>query len=241
MNIIQISDLHIPEEHEFTHNISIRENFNTLLSHIAAYTYDMIVITGDLAYSTGSESIYSYIYSYLKNISAKTCIIAGNHDDKKLLYNTFTYAIPDKKLYYSLTKNNHSFIFLDTSQGYIDKQQLLWLKQTLQTLQNVIIFMHHPPIKSNVEYMDTKYPLQHTAELHKILYAHPYTINVYCGHYHTGKSITSQNLSIHICPSIFYQIDTQSSHFNIEHTNIGFRYITLSNDQPKSEIIWIST
>ncbi|MDA3883027.1 MAG: metallophosphoesterase [Bacteroidales bacterium] len=84
MNIIHISDLHIGEETEFTHNINTRKNLTHLLSHINKYEFDALVIGGDLAYSEGSEYIYSHIATQLKIIPQRTFMIAGNHDNKQL-------------------------------------------------------------------------------------------------------------------------------------------------------------
>src|SRR5690554_3139552 len=227
MRIIHISDLHIGEENEDTHNIDTRKNFSTLLSTITKHNFDILVIGGDLAYSTGSKTIYSYIAQKLKAIHQQVFIIAGNHDKKELLAQHFPTAFPSKKLYYTIKIEGKKLIFLDSSNRYIDTEQLSWLTKELQNEKDSIIFMHHPPLLAEVPHMDKKYPLQNRDELTRILYSHPYPLTIYCGHYHCAKTIQSQNITVHICPSNFYQINDNSQLFKIAHTHIGFQKISI--------------
>ncbi len=241
MNIIHISDLHVGEETEFTHNIDTRKNLTTLLSHIKKHEFDVLVIGGDLAYSTGSKTIYSYIAQQLETIHQQVFIIAGNHDNKQLLFQTFSHAILDKHLYYTTMVEEKKLIFLDSSNGFIDNKQLSWLTQELQGEKDCIIFMHHPPLFANVPHMDKKYPLQNRDELTHIFHSHPYPLTIYCGHYHCAKTIQSKNITVHICPSNFYQIDDNSQLFKIANTNIGFQKISIHKKTIHTSIEWICT
>src|SRR5690606_16972493 len=137
------------------------------------------------------------------------------------------------------TIQNTDFIFLDTSQNIVDTQQLLWLTSALATLQNATIFMHHPPCYSGVEYMDSKHALQNQTELLNILYAHPYSISIFCGHYHIAKELITKNIHVYICPSTYYQINPVGLQFSIGSKTIGFRIINIHNETIQTEVVWL--
>ncbi|MCK9561810.1 MAG: metallophosphoesterase [Bacteroidales bacterium] len=238
MRIIQISDIHIPHEVEKTHDIPVRENFSRILTSIASLQYDALVFTGDLAYKEGDAAIYQYIKQELSSISKPIFYIPGNHDSPELFAQFFLENASSSILYYKKTVQNKTFLFLDTSQNYIDAAQIAWLKTELMAMQDVVIFMHHPPCYCGVEYMDTHHALQNQEEILSVLYAHQHTISVFCGHYHHAKEIISKNVHVHICPSTYYQINPVGLQFAIGSKEIGFRLISFSSTI-KTEVIWI--
>ena len=238
MRIIQISDIHIPHEVEKTHDIPVRENFSRILTTIASLQYDALVFTGDLAYKEGSAVIYQYIKQELLSISKPIFYIPGNHDSPELFAQFFLENASSTVLYYKKTLQNKTFLFLDTSQNYIDSVQIEWLKTELMIMHDVVIFMHHPPCYCGVDYMDTYHALQKQEELLNILHAHPYTVSVFCGHYHVAKEIVSKNVHVYICPSTYYQINPVGLQFEIESKEIGFRLISFSNTI-QTEVVWI--
>jgi len=241
MRIIQISDIHIPHKGEAKHEFSIRINFERILANIKKIDFDALVITGDLAYKSGDETIYSYIKEQLDAIKKQVFIIPGNHDDKHLLKSVLFDYFPTARYFYEQKIAGKEFLFLNTGIGEIDSVQISWLQQKLESRKDCVVFMHYPPINSGVVYMDANHALQKQNEILDVLYSHPYTVHVFCGHYHVAKQIITKNVYINICPSTYYQIHETSKRFAIGSRDIGYRIITLEDGKTSSEVVWLKS
>lgn len=228
MSIIQITDLHIPNIGEDTHGIDVRKNFSTLISHINTQEFEYLIITGDIAFRSGSREIYTFVKDCITSINKPIYCIPGNHDERELLKKFFPSHIPGKNCYYTVEIDNKTSIFLDTADASIDKEQLLWLKKTLATVEQAYIFMHHPPVKTGIVYMDNNHAFNYSKELIDMLQSHPYPVHIFCGHYHSSQEYTEGNIHIHICPSAYFQVHPTHTHFSVGSTNFGYNMISLT-------------
>jgi 3',5'-cyclic-AMP phosphodiesterase len=229
MILFQLTDIHIGFAHEDTLGIDVRNNFLQLLDTLTEQTFDLLVITGDLCYQTGQTVIYQWIKTELEKRQIPYTLIPGNHDDADLMRTCFDPAAdeaPDAQWCYAEKPGQPPLVFLDTSSGVLPPAQCHFLQQYLEHHQRPIcLFMHHPPLPMGVPFMDQNYPLRNSDALLPLLLAHPYPISIFCGHYHVEKSLRLHNIDVHITPSTFFQLNGQTTTFEIDHQHPGYRRI----------------
>ena len=228
MRIIQITDLHIDQKGEFPVDIDVRKNFTEILKEVRALEPDHLVVTGDLCYRTGEKDIYQWIKTRLNLLDFPYSIIGGNHDDSVLMANEFEieHLLTDDELFYAKKIGKTVCLFFDTVKGYHSEKQLNWIKRQLKNATGeVIIFMHHPPVKAGIPFMDKKHALKDIETIQQILLEYSDPIYIFCGHYHVEKTISFKNIMVQITPSCFFQMNQQSESFKVDHHRIALRVI----------------
>lgn len=233
MKIIQITDMHVAGETEFTHGVDVRQNFLDILKAARSFAPHLLVLTGDLCYDKPDEQVYRWMKGYLDLLNIPYAIIAGNHDDPALLASVFNieHLLVKEELYFKRVIGNNTVLFLETSAGYVSPTQLLWLNHELSRLKkDTVIFMHHPPLIGGVPHMDLNYPLRNMEAVQEILFNFPHHISVFCGHYHVEKLLNIKNLTVHITPSTYFQMKWDVQQFSIDHLRIALREINLRKD-----------
>lgn len=232
--IIQLTDLHFASNGEKNFDIDTTQNLYTIIDVLKNEIFDEIVITGDLAFREGQPEIYQQLQEILSQFNKPITAIPGNHDNGALQSKYFPIKTIDaigEEFYFSRKIKNYTAIFLDTSKEYISEAQLAWIKKELDTVESkCIIFMHHPPLKCGIKYMDKKYPLQNIDNLQTIFSYCKTELYIFCGHYHAPCTVHFKNQHIHISPSAFYMLNQESETFSIESLLIGFRKIQISNE-----------
>ena len=118
MKIVQVTDLHIDRENESPYEIDVRRNFKRVLNAIRRLKPGHIVVSGDLCYNVGETEIYDWIKGQLDRIKIPYDIIAGNHDDSKMMAEAFNlkHLMNDDELYYAKKLGKATCIFLFHSQ-----------------------------------------------------------------------------------------------------------------------------
>lgn len=231
MKLIQITDLHIGQLHENTHGVDVRQNFLNVLEKVKADAPDHLIISGDLCLDEPHQVIYQWIKKQLDELTIPYSLLVGNHDDALLMADIFDIRgllLNEETLDYNIHHDHQSFIVLDTGKGRLSPQQLANLKKELALTNGpAIIFMHHPPFLGKVAVMDKKYALKDSTTLHTILFNHPHPITIFTGHYHVEKTIQQQNVTVHITPSTYVQIDQTESDFKVDHHRVAWRAIEL--------------
>ena len=231
MRIIQITDLHVGLADEKPFGVDLRENTRRILKAVALTEADALVISGDLCYQDGNLAIYSWIKEQLAPLDMPVYLISGNHDDTLLLSEAFGLddLLREDELYFQHRWSDYDIFFLDTSSGLVSPQQLNWLDRGLSATDDpIIIFMHHPPLRVGVPYMEQKHALQNPVEVSRLLLQKKQPITIFTGHFHVDKSVRHQNIDLHICPSCFFQIDWCVPDFKVDHHRIAYRWIELT-------------
>jgi Icc protein len=242
MRIIQITDLHIgtPEERPF--EIDIRANFTRILKAVKAVPHDVLVISGDLCLQEGDVAIYQWIKQQLDDFQLNYLVIPGNHDDKEMMVEVFELGqqLQNGALFLTATADQPPLVLLDSGAGRVDEAALQLLQGYLQAHPTPIcLFMHHPPLKMGVPYMDTLHALCDTEPLLAVLTEHPYPISIFTGHYHVEKSVRWKNLDIHITPSCYFQIDWRQEHFAVDHYRIAYRYLNWDGGALQHAVVYL--
>ncbi|MEK7256136.1 MAG: metallophosphoesterase [Bacteroidota bacterium] len=233
MKIIQITDLHVASETEYTHGVNVRQNFLDILKAAKSLEPDFLVLTGDLCYDIGEAPIYQWMKPHIDNIGIPYSVIGGNHDDSVLLANAFKvpHLLVGEELFFKRLFGEYTALFLETSKGFVSDAQLAWIDHELsKTDENLVIFMHHPPAISGVPHMDINYALQNMDAVQQVLSSYPRQVPIFCGHYHVEKTLCLRNLTIHITPSTYFQMDWHEETFRVDHLRIALREINLRND-----------
>ena len=233
MKIIQITDIHIANEGDDTFGVDVRENFVDVLIKAKTSAPDLVVLSGDICYDKGDLEIYKWVKAQLDSIGIPYAVIGGNHDDSMMIAKVFLIEQlrTCSELYFKLTPVDDPIFFLETSKGIVSNGQLEWLERELsQIKQDTVIFMHHPPVKAGVPHMDINYPLQNMAAVQEVFFNFPHHISVFCGHYHVERVLCKRNLTVHITPSTYFQMDWHAERFSVDHFRPGYREIGIRSD-----------
>jgi len=239
MRIIQITDLHIGQEGEETFGVDVRTNFLNILAEAKFLNPDYLVVTGDLCYDKGDVAIYQWIKARLDKTELPYQVIGGNHDDVEMMREVFAmdHVVSKKGLYYAMKLGKQTCLFMDSSTGKHSKEQLKWLqRQVYNSEGDLVIFTHHPPVMAGVKFMDNKYALQDMDQIQPLLLEYKDRIQLFCGHYHVDKSIHFQNLTVHITPSCYIQIQQDTDDFLPDHYQIALRIIDCTHEMIQTTV-----
>lgn len=232
--IIFITDLHIDTEGIILSGRDTRAQLMRVLKQVSQSNSDSIILGGDLCNRTGDTEIYQWIKNQFSAYNLKVHPISGNHDTSLLMADAFNLNnhLVSNALYYSITNGDIPSILLDTSTGWMDINQWIWLEdQVHKSGSNIYIFMHHPPVICNSQHMEPKHMFQEMDKFTKLCQRFKdKTFHIFTGHYHLEKTVVSDNMIVYVSPSSFLQIDPESEAFRIMHPYFGYRVILISND-----------
>ena len=132
-----------------------------------------------------------------------------------------------KKAYYSFEpKKNYKVIVLDniitteiTSNGYLDEEQMKWLKKELDSSKNdtVLIFMHVPMVEP---FASPNHRLRNATALKQLIESYKNPIGVFQGHYHATKITQHENVLYVSTPAL------------VSYPN-AFRVVNVTNHKDK--------
>ncbi len=227
--IAQITDMHIGSSDSLYRGIKVRQKFLNVLQALAKKKLDLLVLTGDLSALEGEPEAYAWMSQVLAEFPYPYIVMPGNHDHVVRMSRAF--KLPDGEisqgmLYFNRTISGKRLLFLDSSPSYITRRQLEWLSAQLADYKKqVLLFIHHPPLFCDCQFMDARHSLRNIEEVWQVLEQLPQVKHVFCGHYHTEKTVIKNNKNIYLTPSTIFQIDTNTPHFAVEHTTPGWRII----------------
>ncbi|WP_299107590.1 metallophosphoesterase [uncultured Tenacibaculum sp.] len=230
--IAHITDLHLDEPFTKKQGISARNRLKTVLQHISSLNINEIICTGDI----GERTSLDFFFKECNHFNLSVTLV--NHDSE---LETATYIksklFNSSKLYYSHEDDFYKYIYLDSSLGIIDKQQLAWLEKELKTNKHVLISLHHPIIGLNLK-VDEIGALKNRKAILDLLQKHSNSITVFCGHYHLSSTIIDKNVTQYISPAVSYQIKKQTDKIGIDANTYGYRliYITHNNITTQTQL-----
>ena len=233
MRIVQLTDLHLPPAGTTTNlQVDTQRNFLDLLPQAVALKPDLLVLSGDLCYDVADTATYHWVGEQMDALNIPYAVIAGNHDDSSLLGMAFDLTVHQKEVYFEHPIGQQPVFFLDTAVATISDVQLAWLEEQMATLEGpMLLFMHHPPFPMGMPFMDQTWPFRRSEDLMAVLTRYPAPVYIFCGHYHTERVAHFANVSVHITPSLYFQLDTDSAEPVVEHTRIALRVIDFQDDR----------
>lgn len=250
LHIAQVSDLHISETDKPYYDVDVRQNFLAVLANIKTQSPDLMVLSGDLAAEAGERGAYLWLHDVLADLPFPYYLMMGNHDCLTTLSHVFPdyqQHIQQDKLYYRVDfpyKNQSlPLLFMDSGANQLSTIQLDWLQRQNQHLQQQnqqgLLFIHHPPCLAGARFMDGQYPLTNWQQSWAVLKTLPALQHIFCGHYHTEKTLCFDNKMVYLTPSTMVQIDTHRVDFAVDHHYAGWRWINWDGQQLHSHCKYI--
>ena len=201
MLIAQISDTHIKAEGALAYgHVETATFLARAVDHILHLDPrpDVVLGTGDLV-DGGTPAEYARLRHLLSPLPMPVYLIPGNHDDRDALRHAFAdYPLMPREgfIQYVVDDGPLRLIAVDTllpgkGGGRVDAERLDWLDARLREAPTkpTMIFMHHPPFKTAIDFMDS-IGLEGADAMAEVVRRHPQVERVVCGHLH--RSIQSR-------------------------------------------------
>ena len=219
MLIAQITDFHV-RAHGAGNAFGIDNNAN--LSAAVAMLNDLdpapdlVIGTGDLT-NRGRREEYRALRDLLAPLDSPIYLIPGNHDSAPRLREMFSdheyLASNDHFLSYLVDRYPLRLIGFDSTlpdahNGAVCSERLAWLRSKLEEAPErpTLLFMHHPPFKTGIWWMDGIGIVEGVSELRDLLNAHPQVQRIVCGHLHRAVQANLGRTPVSVCPSTSYQV-----------------------------------
>ncbi len=242
LKLAQITDIHIGPTEGLYNGTDVRAEFLKVLDDLQSKDIDYIILSGDLALDYGEAEAYEWIKVVLDNQKLPYLVMAGNHDSVERMANIFGVRadVQNYMLFYQKNLKGFPVFFLDSEPDIVATQQLQWLKEQASKIEDeVLLFMHHPPILCGCQFMDRKYPLRNLKETQSFINDIPNIKNIFVGHYHTEKVVKFNDKTVYLTPSTQMRISQTNPEFEMEPQDAGWRYIEWDGTSLKTKVIYV--
>lgn len=217
MLIAQISDLHIKAAGQLAYGkVDTSAFLQRAIAHLNQMQPrpDLVIATGDLV-DGGQVEEYENLRSQFAPLTIPLYLAVGNHDDRHALRQVFTdhaYLPADGFIHYVIEDYPVRLLVLDTlvpQQGYglMDETRLAWLDHTLaqDLTRPTLVFMHHPPFYSKLNFMDGLMCRGGEA-MAAVIARYPQVERVACGHIHRNIQTRWAGTVASVVPSVAHQV-----------------------------------
>lgn len=230
MIIAQITDTHLTANGTLHLGaIAVNEKLRAVIRRLNALAPapDLILATGDLT-ADGKPEEYEQLRKILGEARAPVYMIPGNHDDRDAMRAHFPHAgyLPAEGFaHYAVDDYPLALIGLDTTadgthRGEMCAERLAWLEARLDERRGkpVLIFMHHPPFRSGIWWMDA-IGLKGRRKLAGLVSRYDNIERVVCGHLHRPIQTRWAGTLGSIAPSTAFLValDLGGQHFMTLH------------------------
>jgi len=253
--VLQLTDLHLYAKEEQTlKGIPTRATFRDVLEHIRQYfpEFDYIILSGDLADDEQLET-YHWLRKTLGSWVSRCVLIPGNHENRACLRTVFPELIgqggisDNDAITFSFQAGDWRLVGLDSHwpgqvRGAISTEQLDWLKQqlSLHSQQPTIVFLHHPPISVDCEWLD-RLGLEEPQDFIDIVVSAPQVRVVCTGHVHHVFQGCIGDAVFLTSPSTSLQFAPQGESVAYDPVPPGFRVFTFQDSDYQTDIVRLST
>lgn len=230
--IVQISDIHLFDDSEKSLlGIKTQESFDTVINLLKAEQKpDIFILSGDLS-QDGSISSYTRVADKLKDFALPTYYVLGNHDDAKVIKET--YPLENITHHRHIVLKDWHIILLNSQNvgavdGSLDRGQLNFMQLCLQMYpeHHAIIVFHHHPVPVGSIWLD-KLGLTNADELWALMKNFPKVHTILFGHVHQEHEGIKNGIQYFSAPSTCFQFKRKSEQFAIEKLSPGYRWIDL--------------
>ena len=175
---------------------------------------DAVVATGDLT-DHGTIEEYEVLAELLAPLHMPVYLVAGNHDDARVLHSVFSMRADlvgrEGFLQYAVDDFDVRLVVLDTTVpgepgGQLCARRLQWLDRTLRESDRpTIIAQHHPPFATGITIMDQMGLANPEAEA-AVVAQHPHVQCIISGHFHRTIQARFAGTVASVCPSTAHQL-----------------------------------
>ena len=219
MIIAQITDLHVVARNRLCYRrVPTNAQLAQSIAHINILDPrpDAVIASGDLT-DHGRAEEYDLLREILSDLIPPVFVIPGNHDRRDVLLKAFAsedyMPAPDAPFVnYAIDRYPLRLIGLDTTvpehhHGMMCEERLRWLDATLSARRDcpTLIFMHHPPFRTGVQWMDAS-GLHGGRMMEEIVRRHRQVVRVACGHIHRPIYVAWAGTIASTSPSTCHQV-----------------------------------
>lgn len=211
MLIAQMTDIHIgfaPDEKPEEYNrIRFRATLARLLE--GPNKPDMLVLSGDIT-DNGDLDSFEKTAALLADCPFPVWPMVGNHDTREALVEAFPQVSPDGGfLHCAIDGNGLRVLLLDTLEpgrhgGAFCEARAEWLTAQLDAHPDTptLIFMHHPPVVSGIEWMDPAPDEGWIERFGAAVEGRKQILAIHCGHLHRPLATTFRGIPLHVTPPV---------------------------------------
>lgn len=211
--IAQLTDIHVgfaPDEaSEELNLVRLRAALARLVD--GPNRPDFLVLSGDLT-DHGDAASFATLGALLADLPCPVLPMVGNHDSRA----TFLAAFPQVQaaeggfLHYVIEAGQGlRIICLDTLEegrhgGAFCEARAAWLAARLAEAPDAptLIFMHHPPVVTGIDWMDPAPDEAWIARLHAVLEGQSQVQAIHCGHLHRAITTRFAGIPLGVTPAI---------------------------------------
>ena len=211
MLIAQMTDIHIgfapDEKPEELNHVRFRATLDRLLA--SPNRPDMMVVSGDLTDHGDIES-FGKTAALLAECPFPVWPMAGNHDTRESLLRAFPQVRADDGfVHYVVEGQGLRVILLDTTEpgrhaGAFCEARQAWLTARLDEAPGTptVIFAHHPPVVSGIDWMDPAPDEPWIQRFGAAVEGRRQILAIHCGHLHRPLATTFRGIPLHVTPSV---------------------------------------
>lgn len=224
MLIAQVTDIHLgfdpgnPDEFN-------RKRLDTVIARLAAMTPrpDLLLATGDLV-DRGDRESYVRLRAALDGCPFPVWPCLGNHDERANFLSLYPeLPVSDGFLQYDVDAGPLRLLVLDTLEegrhgGAFCAVRAAWLKARLaeQRDRPTLIVMHHPPVETGIEWMNTDPSEPWVARFGEAMADASQIVGIVCGHVHRPITCQWRGTSLSICASTAPLVALELDHLDPE-------------------------
>lgn len=211
MLIAQLSDIHVGFEQGQGADELNRQRLRAVVARLreSPNPPDLLVLSGDLT-DHGDATSFAHLVEDLGQWPIPVLPMVGNHDSREELLRAF----PDCPceggfIHYAMESEGLRTIALDTFEpgrhgGAFCEARAGWLSAQLAAHPDTptLIFMHHPPIISGIDWMDPAPDEAWIARFAEAIAGHGQIRAIHCGHLHRTTHATFRGVPLGIAPSV---------------------------------------
>ncbi|HYD23415.1 MAG TPA: metallophosphoesterase [Croceibacterium sp.] len=211
MLIAQMTDIHIgfaPDEKPEEYNrIRFRATLKRLLE--GPNRPDMLVLSGDIT-DNGDLDSFAKTAELLAECPFPVWPMVGNHDTREALVEAFPQVRLDGGfVHYAVEGEGLRLLLLDTLErgrhgGAFCEARAAWLSAELDGAPETptVIFMHHPPVVSGIEWMDPPRGEGWIQRFGGVVEGRSQILAIHCGHLHRPLATTFRGIPLHVTSSV---------------------------------------
>ena len=211
MLIAQMTDIHIgfapDEKPEELNHVRFRATLDRLLE--GPNKPDLMVVSGDLTDHGDMES-FEKAAALLAECPFPVWPMVGNHDTRESLLHAFPQvSAEDGFVHYVIEREGLRLIMLDTIEpgrhgGAFCETRQAWLEARLSEAPDkpTLIFMHHPPVVSGIDWMDPAPDESWIQRFGAAVAGRSQILAIHCGHLHRPLATTFRGIPLHVTPSV---------------------------------------